>query len=402
MASRLSWTMLVVAVAVSVGCDTEAQFKLNSVYLLKQQRDTKQDLEARKTELADALTGMFGTPDEPLVPSLGDLDLKTIMDPYKLQMSAGPVHSDETGRAYGLYREHCAHCHGVTGDGAGPTAAFLNPYPRDYRMGIFKFKSTPVGQRPTHDDLRRIVLEGIPGTAMPSFKVLPENEVESLIHYVRYLSIRGELERSLMNYAATELDTDTPLVRLDAADEQAKASDIELLKSLAAEVAQKWVDAESMATEVPPPGHNLPLEEAIAKGKELFYGTVANCVKCHGESALGDGQTNDYDVWTKELEPANPDALAAFLDAGAMAPRNIRPRNLRQGAYRGGRRPVDLYWRIRNGIEGTPMPAATMQPTEKGLTSDDLWCLIEYVRSLPYESISKPAMPEASLPRERL
>ena len=29
-----------------------------------------------------------------------------------------------------LYREHCAHCHGISGDGVGPTAVFLNPYPR--------------------------------------------------------------------------------------------------------------------------------------------------------------------------------------------------------------------------------------------------------------------------------
>ena len=41
-----------------------------------------------------------------------------------------------------LYMQHCLHCHGVSGDGAGPTAKFLNPRPRDYRQGIFKFKST--------------------------------------------------------------------------------------------------------------------------------------------------------------------------------------------------------------------------------------------------------------------
>jgi mono/diheme cytochrome c family protein len=73
------------------------------------------------------------------------------------------------GNVRGLYREHCAHCHGITGDGAGPTAGFLNPYPRDYRKGWFKFKSTPLDVRPTHDDLKKIVLDGIPGTAMPSF-----------------------------------------------------------------------------------------------------------------------------------------------------------------------------------------------------------------------------------------
>src|ERR671935_235750 len=40
-----------------------------------------------------------------------------------------------------VYRVHCLQCHGVTGDGRGPTAAWVNPHPRDYRQGIFKFQS---------------------------------------------------------------------------------------------------------------------------------------------------------------------------------------------------------------------------------------------------------------------
>lgn len=399
----LIWLLAIVLLA---GCGSEARFTLNSVYLLKQERDTKQSLAQRQAELADVLTAMFGTPDDPQVPSLDGIDTRSVLDIHRIRISAGPVKSDESGRSFGLYREHCAHCHGVSGDGTGPTASFLNPYPRDYRAGTFKFKSTGKGQRPTHEDLHRIVFEGIPGTAMPSFKVLPDNEIESLVHYVRYLSVRGEVERLLMMYAATELDTEQPFVRFQA-EESERASDVEVLKSFATEVIQKWIDAESQATPVPPPSHGLPYEEAVARGRELFYGPIANCIKCHGESALGDGQTTDYDDWTKELEPTNHEALEAYMDLGAMEPRNIIPRNLRQGVYRGGRRPIDLYWRIRNGIDGTPMPGATMKPDDagpevKGLTNNDIWCLIDYVRSLPYESISKPAMPETQLPRERL
>jgi mono/diheme cytochrome c family protein len=400
-AARRLVDLLPVALAAwcGAGCAPEAHFTLNTVYLVKQERESKESLETRKSEFADILTAMFGTPDRPQVPALGNLNVRSVMDIHKLEMSAGPVHSDETGRSYGLYREHCAHCHGITGDGAGPTAAFLNPYPRDYRLGIFKFKSTPKGQRPTHEDLRRILMEGIPGTAMPSFKILPDNEIESLIHYVRYLSVRGELERRLMNYAVTELDKDKKFVNLG--NEAEVATDVNQLRSLAEEIVQKWIDAEGLAAEVPAPAHNLDPPQAIARGKELFYGKIANCVQCHGDSALGDGQASDYDDWTKELEPANAGALEAYLDAGAMHPRNILPRNLRLGVYRGGRRPIDLYWRLRNGIDGTPMPAVPMQPADKGLTSDDVWCLIAYVRSLPYESISLPAMPETHWQRER-
>src|SRR5205823_4042197 len=58
---------------------------------------------------------------------------------------------------YGLYRKHCLHCHGVSGDGNGPTAAFLWPRPRDYRPGLFKFTSTNSNQKPTRSDLERII-----------------------------------------------------------------------------------------------------------------------------------------------------------------------------------------------------------------------------------------------------
>ena len=50
---------------------------------------------------------------------------------------------------YAIYRRNCLHCHGVSGAGDGPTAAFLYPTPRDYRRGLFKFTSTPIGARPT-------------------------------------------------------------------------------------------------------------------------------------------------------------------------------------------------------------------------------------------------------------
>jgi hypothetical protein len=55
----------------------------------------------------------------------------------------------------GLYMRHCSHCHGTSGDGNGPTAEYLNPRPRDYRNGIFKFTSTDDASRVSRDDLTR-------------------------------------------------------------------------------------------------------------------------------------------------------------------------------------------------------------------------------------------------------
>ena len=76
----------------------------------------------------------------------------------------------------------------------GPTTAFLNPYPRDYRRGIFKFKGTVREDRPTTEDLLRTLTDGLQGSAMPSFKLLPQVDREALVEYVKYLSMRGEVE----------------------------------------------------------------------------------------------------------------------------------------------------------------------------------------------------------------
>ena len=96
-----------------------------------------------------------------------------------------------------LYRVHCLHCHGVTGNGRGPTASWLNPHPRDYRQGRFKFTSvdqTKLRKPPHRDDLLRVLEHGIEGTAMPSFGLLQPAEREALVSYVIHLSIRGKTE----------------------------------------------------------------------------------------------------------------------------------------------------------------------------------------------------------------
>jgi hypothetical protein len=97
-------------------------FRLNMVQVTQSQISPK-----HQQAIADILGAMFGTPDKPFaMPETG-------LDERMLKMSAGPVWSNEAGDKHGLYRRHCAHCHGISGDGQGPTAAILNPYPRDYR-----------------------------------------------------------------------------------------------------------------------------------------------------------------------------------------------------------------------------------------------------------------------------
>jgi mono/diheme cytochrome c family protein len=380
--------------------------------------------------IADILTAMFGTPDEPFAMPETGLDLR------QLKIAAGPAWSDGSGAKHGLYRRHCAHCHGISGDGAGPTAMILDPYPRDYRSGVFKFKSTYNPAQPTDDDLRTILHNGIPATAMPSFATLAPDEIDALVEYVKYLSMRGQMENALIQYVRDEIAYDPATGEGDpldpASDEDQRADVLSLLEEDVAVGWQEAVDNVVLPDDADIPiDHRSPEEVAAsaAKGRELFYGTKANCVKCHGPTGLGDGQQDDYDNWNKanmqfeldtealvkrlqsinaEMSGKSGEELESVQETRKeidqelaerdevihhlLPPRNAIPRNLRENVFRGGRRPLDVYRRVNQGIAGTPMPAGgPAVPGAQGtLTEAEMWQIVDYVFSLPFEPASRP------------
>ncbi len=372
--------------AVLAGCGaSEDRFRTNLVYLVIQEESAQTDLTPeQEQDIQDVLVGLFGTPNEVRLPSFDSVDIGQVLDIEKLHIAAGPIGRDYDKQLRGLYREHCALCHSISGDGTGPAAAFMNPYPRDFRRGTFKFKSTEgPSTPPTDSDLKAILQNGMPGTAMPAFRLLGDEQLDTLVEYVKYLSIRGEVERLLVFEAVDLLE-----------DEKQRLSDLSLdemdvVENVLSFVVEKWIDAPGRIVSIPEKPAIWDLAASVRRGQDLFLGEVANCVKCHGPEGLGDGQTDDYDEWTKEVfDPQNPDVGQEYLALGALKPRRIRPRNLRQGIFHGGSRPEDLYWRIHNGIAGTPMPAAPMKASgaeieDTRLTSDDVWHLVDFVQNLP-------------------
>jgi mono/diheme cytochrome c family protein len=293
----------------------------------------------------------------------------------------------------GLYRKHCAHCHGTSGDGAGPTAAFLVPYPRDYRQGIFKFKSTERAARPTNADLKRILVEGINDTAMPSFAtLLAPDEMDAIIEYVKYLAIRGEAESAMKD-------------RLYGDRKAMKPSRSELVKVAVKPVVDVWKEAESAGI-APVEGYKPDGDRTawLKGGADLFMGDRAKCFSCHGNTGLGDGRKKSeplYDIWNKDKAKAYADLQAARTKGDAAEVERLNnqvhswslpvqeqlPRNLRVGKYRFGRAPIDLYRRIYAGINGTEMPGGgPPTPGAKATLSEkEIWQLVDYVLSLPYE-----------------
>lgn len=409
--------LLSLIVGFSAGCQkTPApEFRLNAVELLKQERlnlPAGQHFDpSYRLEIGTLLHSLFGTPNEPRFPMFaGDEDpAQDILSLENLGMAAGPVNRDPAGKPGGLYRKHCAQCHGVSGDGRGPTAEFLNPYPRDFRLGKFKFKSTPLRQPPTNQDLRNLLVNGIPGTAMPSFRRLPDAELGALVDYVKYLTIRGQYERYLISELAS-LDGQ-PLLDLDlikvssagtAPTEKARAKFADQAFTIVGEglfegIVYRWLKLDKKSTPIPPAPAAVAVTdvahlELVNQGRELFYGK-GNCLQCHGAVGMGDGQVGNFDDWTNEwiktsgVDPNQPATYQEFTAAGVLPPRSIRPRNLHVSMFRGGNHPNDLYLRIANGIEGTPMPSSAT------LTPDEIWAMVAYVRALPFQQTAVTVKP---------
>jgi mono/diheme cytochrome c family protein len=338
------------------------QFRLNT-----EGRDAAAISHKQKAAIQETLTTLFGTPDLPVVP--GPVDLRLPL----LRAAAGAIGGDAEGKQWGLFRRHCAGCHGISGDGAGPAAAVLDPYPRDFRNGLFKYTSTAGGAKPLREDLLRTLQQGIPGTAMPSFRKLPDEQLDVLLEYVKYLAIRGETELHVLQSVVDE-DASLPL-NMDEVIEE------ELMPA-----AKSWDDARAMAVNPPSSSQaDTPerLARSIANGRRLFS-EKGQCVRCHGP--LGDGrgeQSELYDDWNKRKVAASPEQSRELAGRFRLPLERLHPRDFTRGVFHGGDRPIDQYWRICVGIKGTPMPPHGPSPGSTGvLTPEEIWDVVHYVRSL--------------------
>ena len=306
--------LVLFSVAIFMGCQrpTEARF-VSSEQVARLDEELRRDVES-------ILAQQCGTPAFPRL--LGE---PAADEAYQRHLRHGAT----------VYARYCQQCHGLSGDGQGPAAAHLDPRPRDYRRGIFKFTSTPYGAKPRRDDLIRTVRRGIIGTSMPSFKFLPDDDMEAVVDYILVLTHRGELEVLLAAEAELEEEVDPELVP-DYVDM----------------VLDPWRRA---GDEVVLPETLMPhfTEETIAAGREAFM--TKGCSKCHG--ADGRGQTQDnvgVDAWQFTTKAAD----------------------LTSGMLRGGQEPLDIYRRISSGINGTPMPSFKQALAAEPET---IWHLVHYV-----------------------
>ena len=86
----------------------------------------------------------------------------------------------QRSRGQELFVRHCAHCHGPKGDGHGLRRANFTQAPTDF---------TNPAWRASPKQVRRVIRQGKPGTAMPAWQWLEQPDVDALATYV--LSLRG-------------------------------------------------------------------------------------------------------------------------------------------------------------------------------------------------------------------
>jgi mono/diheme cytochrome c family protein len=162
----------------------------------------------------------------------------------------------EAFRGEQVYSRACATCHGKAGNGSGPAARYLDPLPRDFTLGIFKFRSTAAGMLPTDEDLYRTVTSGIPTTTMPPFvDVLTERERRDVVAYIKSFSKNFET---------------VPPAEPIAIREEPEAT-----------------------------------AQSIAEGKSIYL--INGCWTCHGAAGKGAGAAASSlkDVWGQEIRPVD-------------------------------------------------------------------------------------------------
>ena len=208
-----------------------------------------------------------------------------------------PPENDQTreeGRK--IFFKRCWYCHGEEGDSNAPVADFLDPRPRDFTPGVFKFTTTQSGELPTDEDLFRTISNGVRFTAMPIWEqTLSEDERWKVMYFIKTF---------VPEYEDEEFDPN-------------RNKDLHL---------GYWERLKKVQ------GIKIDLK----RGEEMYQ--QAKCFECHGKEGRGDGRVtlDQEDGW-----------------GFPISPRNLR----KPWRYKAGPEPEEVFLRFLTGINGAPMPS---------------------------------------------
>ncbi|MEM7248311.1 MAG: c-type cytochrome [Acidobacteriota bacterium] len=241
------------------------------------------------------------------------------------------VSGDVLQQGFESYTLYCYACHGHMGDGAGPAAPGLRPPPRDFRQATYKFGWVTDGL-PHDDDLRRIIEEGLHGTAMLKWDI-PPGDLDAIVQYIKLFAIE------------------------DWADPDALGEQVALS-------ADPWTDKH---------------DEALVRGSDVYH-AVATCQQCHPayvtmeeveQVARAEGRTP-----TTRPNPFYPELKESQYEVDGRQVK-VMPPDFLYHPVRVSHELDEVYKTIGAGIAGTAMPA-----WKGSLAEDDLWALSYYVKYL--------------------
>jgi mono/diheme cytochrome c family protein len=236
-----------------------------------------------------------------------------------------------------IFSINCASCHGVNGKGDGPAASALNPKPRDFTSGYWRYGGGVAR-------IVQTISTGSPGTAMAPFPGIPLEDRFALAQYVR-----------TFNPAKQEADKPEDLTWLDQFGGP-----------------KKGATGGAAVAAGPAPGDTIPIARAMqliaerpAPAAPVLAGAPADssegaglyasrCASCHG--AWGQGGVRTRMLGSAPYAYVTTRSLAA---AGPLA-----------GDAAGFERLL---------IYGLP---GSMHPAHGDLTSDQIRALYDFTQSL--------------------
>lgn len=90
-----------------------------------------------------------------------------------------------------VFDTNCSSCHGPSGKGDGPVGAVLNPKPRDFSVGAFKFDANKSGAPGEDADLKIVIQQGAAAFGgsplMAGWPTLSDDDIDNVIAYIRSL-----------------------------------------------------------------------------------------------------------------------------------------------------------------------------------------------------------------------
>jgi len=277
-------------------------------------------------------------------------EVPRIWDPEVSKIATGMKTELETKRAKmtgkDLYDLRCSVCHGEEGAGDGVAADTLYPRPRDFTLGLFKYKTSP-GTMPVRDeDLFKTIKHGLTGTGMPGWsKLMSDEQIKSLIPVLKRFDISATWAPETAE--DEDFDDDGHYIK----DDLIQVTEIEPLD-----------------------GQIAYSQDSLAKGKVAFE----PCKECHGVDGRGNLRSGKrladdwgFRVWPRDLN--KPWAWRATNRSSEKDPAKVQDEIIK-----------NIYTRLSIGIPGTPMPAhrAEGEGNEDPVSLEDRWHIANFVYSL--------------------